>query len=384
MRLSMNIFKSCKMTKAVVIGTDHHNTLGVIRGLGERGISPDLLIVGDGENSFVSKSRYVKSFYKIKELHSLASFLIRVYGNEQTKPVVFCCSDAIEAEIDLHYNELNQYFHLPGALTQGKISELMNKERMAELALSLGIIIPRTWYYVKGMDVLPSVQPPCIVKPLVSKDGSKSDIRVFFDEMKLNDYLLSGTLNKAQIQRFVEKDIEYQLIGCSTKSGVIIPGVSIILRPCKGSNTSFLRYVPLEEGFCDIDKCKEYVRNTGYYGLFSLEFLRDKDGNDYFMEMNFRNDGNAICVTAAGVSLPLIWYLDCIGEDYSFEMNKEIQSVYVMPDMAELKLLFTRQISLKDYILDFRKTDRFMEYDSKDPKPFWQLVKAEIRRALRL
>ena len=105
-----------------------------------------------------------------------------------------------------------------------------------------------------------------------------------------------------------------------------------------------------------------------------MEFLRDKNGEDFFMEINFRNDGNAICVTAAGMSLPYIWYLDCIGADYSEERQKRINPVYVMPDMAELKLLVTRQISLKEYILDFMKTDKFMEYDKKDKRPFWKLL----------
>ena len=49
-----------------------------------------------------------------------------------------------------------------------------------------------------------------------------------------------------------------------------------------------------------------------------------------------------------------------------------------MPDMAELKLLMTRQITLFDYIKDLRKTDRFMEFDKNDPKPFWRMVRAKI------
>ena len=106
------------------------------------------------------------------------------------------------------------------------------------------------------------------------------------------------------------------------------------------------------------------------------------NGKDYFMEINFRNDGNAICVTASGMSLPYIWYLDCIEANYSDERNKRVDSVYVMPDMAELKLLATGQISIKEYISDFKKTDRFMEYDKKDKKPFWKLVKFHICKRL--
>ena len=34
-----------------------------------------------------------------------------------------------------------------------------------------------------------------------------------------------------------------------------------------------------------------FIREVGYTGLFSMEFLRDKYGNDYFMEINFRMMG---------------------------------------------------------------------------------------------
>lgn len=100
------------------------------------------------------------------------------------------------------------------------------------------------------------------------------------------------------------------------------------------------------------------------------------------MEINFRNDGNAICVTAAGVNLPFIWYLNCIGEDYRKEAQKMVQSVYVMPDMAELKLLLTFQISFGEYISDLKKTCRFMEYDKYDMKPFWKMIYNEIVKCL--
>ena len=34
--------------KVIVIGGDHHNTLGVLRAFGEKGIYPDLILVGGG------------------------------------------------------------------------------------------------------------------------------------------------------------------------------------------------------------------------------------------------------------------------------------------------------------------------------------------------
>lgn len=363
-----------KVNKVIVIGGDHHNTLGVIRGLGERGLKPDVILVTKEKRSFVDASKYINRSWKVKSEEQIVELLKEHYKQEKVKPVLICCSDATSGIVDDNRDSLDQLFYLPGAEQQGRVSEFMDKKQMADLAIKSGLNIPRC-YYINSLETdITLINTPCIVKPIVSRKGGKSDIAICRTISDLEHYAASHTIEDKQIQDYIDKDFEYQLIGCSTKSEVIIPGVSKILRPCKGSNTSFLHYTEIDKNFCEIEKCKEFVRRTGYHGLFSLEFLRDKQGKDYFMEINFRNDGNAICVTAAGMSLPYIWYLDCIGSDYSDERNKLIKSVYVMPDMAEFKLLVTRQISVKEYISDLRKTNRFMEFDKRDPKPFWKLL----------
>lgn len=383
MKLEEGLFDKVKMNKVVVIGGDHHNTLGVIRGLGERGVKSDLILVTPSRMTFVEASKYVARYWKVDSDSDAIDILQSQFANELEKPVVICCSDSSSGLIDENCDRLKDKFYLPGAEAQGRISKLMSKKRMSKMALECGLQIPQS-YYVQDITALSQMHLPCIIKPLESRRGAKTEIAICKTEKELLHYTKNHDLKKYQIQEYIDKEFEYQLIGCSTKSEVIIPGVSKILRPCKGSNTSYLHYTPLEENFCEIEKCKEFVRRTGYHGLFSLEFLRDKNGKDYFMEINFRNDGNAICVTAAGMSLPYIWYLDCIGADYSEERNKIINPVYVMPDMAELKLLVTGQISPWEYISDFRKTDRFMEHDKIDPKPFWKLVKFHICKRIHI
>ncbi len=364
--------------KVIVIGGDHHNTLGVLRGLGERGVYSELIYVTSSRLSFINYSRYVIKSIKVSDDSEIISVLLSKYTEEDNKPVVICCSDASSGVIDENRDKLSSYFYLPGSDEQGRITSLMNKERMAILAVEVGLKTPKTTYVKDKSKELSQVELPCIIKPIESRKGTKEDIAICNTHDELFKYVDTHNIRDYQIQSFIDKDFEYQLMGCATSKEIIIPGVSKILRPCKGSNTSFLHYETLEKGFCDIDKCREFVKRTGYHGLFSLEFLRDKDGNDYFMEINFRNDGNAICVTAAGMSLPYIWYLYCIGADYSEEANKDINPVFVMPDMAELKLLVTRQISLKEFIADFKITNRFMEYDRKDRRPFWKLVKYHL------
>lgn len=364
-------------SNAIVIGGDHHNTLGVIRSLGERGIRTNLILISQGKRNFVDASKYVDKKNIVHNDAEIVDCLLNFYADDGEKKVVICCSDSSSGMIDEKYDQLEQFFYLPGGNAKESIAPLMNKRTMANLAVRVGLKTPQSYYYSDNNDII-EIKTPCIFKPIESRKGDKTDIEIINTREELGVKLSKVDVEKFQIQELIDKDYEYQLIGCSTKNEVIIPGVSKILRPCRGSNTSFLYYTPLDDNFCDIEKCKEFVRETGYHGLFSIEFLRDKKGNDYFMEINFRNDGNAICVTAAGMSLPYIWYLDCLGLDYGDELNKLITPVYVMPDMAELKLLLTRQLSLSQYFHDWKVTDRFMEYDTNDKKPFWKLIKKQI------
>ena len=71
-----------------------------------------------------------------------------------------------------------------------------------------------------------------------------------------------------------------------------------------------------------------------------MEFLRGKDGKDYFMEINFRNDGNSICVTASGMNLPYIWYLYNSGLSYEKELCYEtMHGVIVMPEFDDFVIV---------------------------------------------
>ena len=176
--------------------------------------------------------------------------------------------------------------------------------------------------------------------------------------------------------------MEFQLIGCSLNGGetVIIPGFSIILRQPENTNTGFLKYVGFDEFQYDgMEACKKFIQTIGYSGLFSLEFLRGKDGKDYFMEINMRNDGNSICVTAAGVDLPYIWYCHCSGsDDWEKEAAKTVRKTIVMPEFDDFVNVLKRKISLYQWIKDICKADCLMEYDKTDKKPFYIRIRQQV------
>ena len=114
-----------------------------------------------------------------------------------------------------------------------------------------------------------------------------------------------------------------------------------------------------------------------------MEYLRDKQGNDYFMEINMRNDGNGICVTGAGMNLPYIWYQYCIGGDYKTEISNKINDIYVMPEFDDFMLVLKRKVSLRKWWNDYKRTTTFMEYSNDDPKPYSVRKRQFINRLLK-
>lgn len=362
--------------RVVVFGGNHHNTLGVIRSLGQKGINTILILVdGDDGVSYVSKSKYIAEVHKYPSYESGVQYLKDLATSLKERMVVICCSDGAASAVDMHYDVLVRSFYVPNCTKQGEISRLMSKEVLADEARNVGLLVPQTWISEKG--VIPGgVTFPCILKPLYSKDGSKEDISVCRDLDELTNYFQNEHCSRLQIQAFIEKDFEYQLIGCSINGGeqVVIPGVSKVIRPSKTSNTGFLLYDRLDKTY-PIQQVKEMLSKMKYSGLFSAEFLRDKEGSDYFMEVNFRNDGNAIAVTAAGVNLPYLWFQSALTDSPIDSLTLEIQPVYVMPEYDDLVHVLHHNISLKTWIKDMRRSDCYMEYDKADKKPFYYRTK---------
>lgn len=54
------------------------------------------------------------------------------------------------------------------------------------------------------------------------------------------------------------------------------------------------RHDVIESLNINLSKVNDFIKRIGYSGLFSVEFLRGQDGNNYFLEINMRNDGNHV------------------------------------------------------------------------------------------
>jgi D-aspartate ligase len=354
----------------IVFGGDHHNTLGVIRSLGRCGIMPDVLLHTRNANSKkgLLTSKYINSFKIVPSSEEGVEYL-KTICEEGKKKIVICTSDDASSVIDQNRDCLLNYFFIPGCERQGEVTRLMNKKTMGEYASSVGLMVPRD-VMVENCVIPTNVTFPCITKPILSIEGSKDDIIVCKRREELESFLSKTNCLKFQLQQFIDKEFEYQLIGCSLDCGnsVIIPGRARILSQPVCTNTGFLKYEHLD-GTEPIEQCEKFLKGIQFSGLFSMEFLRGKDGKDYFMEINFRNDGNSISVTEAGVNLPYIWYAHCCNLDWQEKAQFDIKEIHVMPEYTEVGLWYIGDISFSRMIREFRMTNFYMDYSKDDPMP---------------
>lgn len=372
--------------QVVVIGSIHHNTLGVIRSLGEAGISAEnirvILVTSNMNKNMITVSTYVdkSNIICVSDCDKIIECLTKI-AKDGKKRVIICCSDATAEMIVSHATYLNQWYSTPS--TKCNILELMEKDVQCNIARDCGLCVPYDEVVGKG-DKLKWDFFPCITKPIKSAIGAgKQDICIVNSRDELDETLSNIEAETIQLQEYIEKEFEFQLIGCSLDAGdiVLIPGYTQIIRQPKNTNTGYLKYLPIESLNINLSKVNNFIKRIGYSGLFSVEFLRGQDGNNYFLEINMRNDGNAYCVQSAGVNLPFIWvYYQTFFKmpATNLKVDKEI---FFIPDFNDLKVA-VRTDGFFSWLKDFMLAESHSIYNKKDMRPFIFEIARQIKRII--
>lgn len=360
----------------VIIGSLHHNTLGVLRSFGEAKLPPSnihLILVGSRIHNFnfISQSKYIKK-ENISYVFTSDDIipLLKKIATDNVKRCIICCSDYSAEVVISNYDILSKNYSLP--TSDLNIKDLMIKEIQCQIAKNSGLSVPHSLVISKTDTFFEWNCFPCITKPLKSCYGAgKSDIHIVKDYNSLNSVIRKIDSEKIQLQEFIVKKFEYQLIGCSLNKGnlIIIPGFTRIIRQPPNTNTGYLVYESLDKLNTNMKNIEQFIKSIGYEGLFSMEFLRDNSDKDYFLEINLRNDGNAYCVKSAGVNLPYIYvYYKQFNRlpNVPLTINK---SVYFMPELSDLKRGI-REVGLYKWILQFLQAESHAIFNKNDIRPF--------------
>lgn len=353
--------ETLRKNRALILGDSFNNTLGLIRSLGEIKIKPVLILIGN-DRLFIAKSRYVDKVYKIPDLSS-AFALLKNLSTELNGAYLFCSNDAVAKFIDTNEEILSHWYITP--MRGNKIGNLFEKEIQCELANKCGVTVPYSFKH-KTSDKLPAINRfPVLIKPNDSNLGSKSDIHICHNLNELTEILTNSTeCLEFIIQDFIDKEFEINLIGIATQKDVYIPGGIKKLRhyPTPQSACSFGVYLPIGELPVNLTPLTAFVKKTGYSGPFSIELLH-KDGENFFMEMNFRHDGLAYVATAAGANL-----FNCYVNGHKGQ-NYRIRKTFMMDLSTDYCHVKDGQLSKKKWFKDFMRTKCQLNFNFKDPIP---------------
>lgn len=353
------------MTRAIILGDSTHNTLSVVRSLGQARVPFILLLNGEHDTCNVARSKYMRRNQLIRISHSdEALSILRSMELTETAKII-CTYDEAAELVDRYEEELSNKFVTP---CRGKrIGQLFNKDIQCALARSCGLTVPKSRLFHRGDDIEDLSLPyPVILKPLYSTKGEKSDIHICHSKQEFEEALIeTSACDDFIMQEFIDKEYELNCVGVNTDTGIIIPGAIHKLRhyPTIVGACSYGIYELAKSLDINFDGIEKFMNIANYHGPFSIEFLHYK-GKNYFMEVNFRNDGLAYMATAAGANL----HAKYIDESYPLDLDKT-RSIHMMNYSIDYLHVKEGRISKSRWWRDFFRTRCFINASLSDPMP---------------
>ena len=95
-----------KKHKFIIIGSDHSNTLGQIRCLGEKGIRP-IVVITEQKPYLITKSKYLGELHQVGSIAEAPRYVAEHWGSEPVKPFLYTDRDDFMCAIDKE--TLNSY-----------------------------------------------------------------------------------------------------------------------------------------------------------------------------------------------------------------------------------------------------------------------------------
>lgn len=376
--------------KVVIIGNDHINTLGVIRIFGENNIKPYVYLISNSKNNAVTKSKYVEKYWICKNEEAALNSIIKEFKNEKEKIALIPTSDSSCLCLDKNYDKLKDNFYTPNINKQNNnIYKYMDKFKQQELLEKSDIKgIKSQIINLNSFNNKFIVEFPIILKPNISAEGNKNDIRICNNIDEFNDVtqeLLKLGYNSILAQDFISYDYECDIQGFSYNGETTIPGIveKIRIFPPKRGSTTYGKVVSNDKYQKTINGIKKIMKNLDYTGIFDIDiFISNKDDENeyiYLNEINFRN--SAISYAYGESYIAYFWYLSCVN-------NRLIEPPYIedeytfIDDQADLHNITNNTISLKSYLKDKKKSKILLVKNKKDSKPSRTMFVNKIKKKL--
>ena len=373
--------------KFIVWGFEHYNPLGIVRSLGEEGIKSYVIIIRGTTGPITSVSKYIKEKFFVDSAEEGYELLLEKFGeNESDKPFVITSDDTVTSLIDMRYEELKDKFVFFNAGENGRITFYMDKSNINELAKKHGLKVLPT-YRVKIGEIPDDIEFPVITKAVSSiKPGWKANVFVCHNRNELLEAYKHIQSEEILLQKYLTKKNELCLDGFSVANGreLSITIASNYNSVNKSSYSNNMTIFKLDNPDIEIP-LRSMMREIGFEGIWSTEFLVDQNNDLFFLEVNFRNSTWSYAATCLGMNMVIAWSKGMWSGKIPQDFEKNIPTGYMA--IAELEdyrdRVKTHKISLIRWLRELKKYDCKFLYNKWDMKPFWSAIFSIIKRKTR-
>ncbi|WP_028911844.1 ATP-grasp domain-containing protein [Prevotella sp. MA2016] len=365
--------------KVIIIGINHFNTLGLIRSFGVNSIKPHVIIVNpDNYKNFCVKSKYVGGYHIVHSDEEALRILVENFHDEPCKPVLVPSSDGAVYMIDNNHDILESRYYLPHINHKnGEIARLMNKFNQALWAQELGIPTAKTFLinFDNGEELYNRDFPmPCIVKPVLSHEGCKADIKrcdsreellSYCEELKTKGYF------RILLQEFLIKDYEMELFGAVLEREGVVPYIltkHVREWPVVGGSVCCHKFIIDESYHKQARIILKKIQDYGFVGNFDIEII-NVAGKIYLNEINFRNSGDIYACFNNKLFYSYYSYLDMIGDDLPTMNMTYTENYYAMCEDRDFLWVKEGLIPFKEWYGYFRRTKDFAYLSWNDMRP---------------
>lgn len=353
----------------VIFGQHCLNTLGQIRSVGRLGIRPDVVWVSKDYHS-PKGSKWINRFQRFSSFEEGLDYIIKTYTDVGKRYFISTDSDEVVSLLDLHYDQLNDRFYFFNAGEQGRLSKYMPKYDLCKLAERHGINAPKSELVFRGQ--LPvALSFPIFTKSPNSKGMSwKENAKICRNKDELEEAYKTITTDTILLQEYVEKENEIAIEGVSFNGGkeIYVPIQGKYLRIKDGAFGTWKKNETYCLGEDLLNRIKSVFQEIGYSGIFEVEFLKDKKGGLYFLEINFRHTQYNHAITRMGVNLFEIWMNSILQGSLNYDAVKKIKSPWiVINDPKDFRTYVeTGQIGMKQWLNDMKSSDSYYMFDKED------------------
>lgn len=365
--------------KIIIIGSNNYNELGLVRSFGVNGIRPYGIIIGkeqDRKRNFLLKSKYWADTWLVETGEEAISFLLNKFREEKVKPVVITPVDTIMQKMDLMYDELSKYFIFQSMnQKEGRLARLASKKQQSEFANYLGYQMLESEVIQLPFDAEYPKKYPVILKPVAGGEGHKDDITVCYQEeeyKKAIGFFEKNGYDRILCQEYLKDRKEYVVVGAlSPKNAFSSYTVIENIRqwPTTYGVGCFSRYITNKGILNYVDNLFKKLQREGYDGPIDIELFEDESGEIYINEFNWRSSGRNFIALDTGVYSNVWWYMlkndQCI-DGKSFVNYRE---GYTMNEVNDFRNVISKQMKLKDWLKDRKKTSSYALWYKSDIRP---------------